>query len=93
MTKTTPPNSHEEWARILALIKSVEGELMHIEANEKPRWYQFRWKLSNLIMRIARKIYPDNPEVKAFYLQCIYDQMIFGKSIVRINPLDLGDEE
>jgi len=59
---------------------------MDITALDKPKYYQLRWKLSNLFISIASKIYPRNPELKAFYLQMLTDQMFYGKSIVRIDP-------
>jgi hypothetical protein len=60
-----------------------------VVAKEKPRWYQFRWKLSNFFVRIARRIYPENPEVTAFYMQTMTDQLIYGQSIVSIGPEEI----
>lgn len=57
-----------------------------VTSKEQPKWYNFRWKLSNFFVKIGQKIYPENPEVKAFWLQIISDQMIYGNSVVRINP-------
>lgn len=57
-----------------------------VTAKARPKWYQLRWKLSNLFVRIARRIYPENPEVTAFYLQTMTDQLIYGQSIVRVGP-------
>ena len=59
---------------------------MKKEAKEKPKWYNARWKASNFFVKIGMKIYPDNPEVKAFIVQQILDQMICGQSITRIDP-------
>jgi len=47
-------------------------------AKEKPKWYQLRWKLSNLFVKIAKWIYPENPAVKAFLLKKLTDFMIYG---------------
>jgi hypothetical protein len=57
-----------------------------IEAKEKPKWYQIRWKLSNIFVKIAYKIYPESPNVKGFWMQQIMDGLILGESIIRVNP-------
>ena len=59
-----------------------------IVPTDKPRWYDLRWRLSILFVRVAYKIYPKNPEVTAFWMDLVMDHMITGKSIVRINPID-----
>lgn len=59
---------------------------MNITAKEQPKWYQLRWKLSFYLVKLARKVYPDNPDVKAFYLQAMTDQMIYGRHVVRVHP-------
>lgn len=59
---------------------------MEVLAKEKPRWYQLRWKLSNLFMCIGRWIYPKNPEWQAFLMQLTLDQMLYGGAMVRIDP-------
>jgi len=60
-----------------------------IEAKEKPKWYQLRWKLSNIFVKIAVKIYPENPEVKAFWMQQMMDSLILGRSVIRVNPEEI----
>jgi hypothetical protein len=65
---------------------------MNLESKEKPKWYNVRWKLSNIIINIGRKIYPDNPEWKAFIMQQAVDQMLYGGSITRVDPLDFKDK-
>jgi hypothetical protein len=64
-----------------------------IKSNIKPKWHQFRFKLANAIVWLARKIHPSNPEVWAFHTQLMMDYMICGKSIVRINPMDVQKED
>ena len=54
-----------------------------------PKWFQIRWHISNFTVWIARKIYPENPAVTAFYVQQMHDIMITGNSFVRINPRDV----
>ena len=60
--------------------------MINVTAKDKPKWYQLRWKLSNLFVEIGRRIYPENPEVMAFYMQMMSDQMIYGNAITRIDP-------
>ena len=58
---------------------------MNITANNKPKWYQFRWKLSNFFVKLAKAIYKENPEVNAFYLKAMNDFMIYGGYITNID--------
>lgn len=60
--------------------------MIKVTAKDRPKWYQLRWKLSNLFVEIGRKIYPENPEVMAFYVKVMSDQMIYGGSVVRVAP-------
>ena len=60
-----------------------------ITAIEKPKWHNIRWKLSNFAVRVARWIYPENPEVKAFFMQIMIDQMIYGQTVTRIDPSEI----
>jgi hypothetical protein len=64
-----------------------------ITAKNKPKWHNLRWKISNALVKLARKIYPRNPEVDAFMLQIISDQIIYGRSMVRISPEDIFKTE
>lgn len=59
---------------------------MHIKSTEKPKWFQLRWKLSNALVSLARKVYPENPEVTAFYYGLMLDQIITGQMVVRVGP-------
>jgi len=54
----------------------------------KPKWFQFRRRLSNWFLWLAKKIYPENPEVWAFFCKIMVDTMITGQSIVRVEPSD-----
>lgn len=62
-------------------------------AKDQPIWFQFRWQISNLFVWIARWIYPKNPDVEAFYLECIYDSLFYGRTVIRVNPFDPVDGE
>lgn len=59
-----------------------------IEAKEKPRWYDLRRKISTFFIRVARWIHPRNPDVTAFQVQLMTDAMIYGRAVVRVNPMD-----
>ncbi len=61
-------------------------------AKERPKWYQFRWRLSSAIVRFAQWIYPDNPDLKAYMAQAMSDMLIYGHHISRVNPADVFPE-
>ena len=57
-----------------------------IKTNEsKPKWYEVRKKLSNICLWLAKKLYPENPAVKAFFMKQITDMAIYGGSIAHID--------
>ena len=64
-----------------------------IHAKEKPKWYNLRWKLSSLIVKLARFVYPENPEVKAFIMRALMDEVICGASLTRIDPFAIFKTE
>ena len=64
-------------------MKSSMNGVYTLKATVKPKWYQFRHRLSSFLVRIARKIHPENPDVMAFYAQLMMDQMLYGSAIVR----------
>lgn len=45
------------------------------------------------IVRFAQWIYPESEAVLAFYTQLIHDEMIYGKSVVRVNPKKISKEK
>ena len=60
--------------------------MFSVKATKRPKWYNFRWQLANVLVKLARKIHPKNPEVEAFMLQVAMDQILYGQSITRIAP-------
>ena len=61
-----------------------------------PTKHSIRIRLARILVKLAKKIDPESPEVNDFYMKLFTDQMIYGKSIVRINPVDTflnGDEK
>ena len=60
-----------------------------ITATEKPKWYNFRWNLSNSVVLLARWIYPENPEAKAFLMQVVTDQIIYGHAVTRVSQSEI----
>lgn len=64
-----------------------------IKSKQKPLWYQLRWKLSNLLVWVARKVYPQNPETTAFYMETLTDQLIAGRAVVRVDPMEMMGEQ
>lgn len=55
----------------------------------------FRARIARLLVNLARRVQPDSEEVKAFYMQLIHDFVVYGRSVVRVNPMDTKyiDEE
>lgn len=56
---------------------------------EKPRWYQFRLNLSNRLVWLAKKIYPENPKVYEFFMKQMVDYAIYGGAVTRVDPKDM----
>lgn len=52
---------------------------------KKPKWYQFRWKISSLLVELARKIKPDNPDVMAFHVDLMTELVLTGKAGVCVS--------
>jgi hypothetical protein len=67
-------------------------KIYDVSAKEKPRWHQVRWRLSNIFVRIAKKIYPENPEVMAFFIKQMTDLAIYGGSITHIDYKDFANK-
>ena len=59
----------------------------------KPKWYNFRHRLSNILLSMAKKVYPENPDVLAFYLKQITDAMIYGGCVTHIDYADFLKEQ
>lgn len=60
---------------------------MKIIETKKPT--KFREWVAMKLVRLAQWVYPDSEAVKAFYMQLIHDQIIYGKSVVRMDPKTL----
>lgn len=65
-------------------------------SKEKAKWYQVRERIAYALVRLASKIYPDSPEVRAFYIKLMVDHFIYGGAMVRVDPTEYikapGDE-
>lgn len=57
---------------------------MRIE--ERKKVDSFREWIAMKLVRLAQWIYPESEAVKAFYMQLIHDEVIYGKSAVRVDP-------
>ena len=55
-----------------------------IKPTEQPKWHQLRWRVSNWLVAVARKISPENPEVEAYWMEQLAEQMIYGMSVSRV---------
>jgi hypothetical protein len=60
---------------------------------DKPKWYNIRRWIASKLVILARKIYPDSQEVKAFWMDVMMDSAIYGKAITRVNPEVWMEEE
>ena len=58
-------------------------------AIDRPMWYHLRWGVSNMLIRLARRVYPKNPEVRAFWMDLMMDELISGRAITRVDPSEL----
>ena len=56
---------------------------------ERKKAKSIREWIAMKLVRLAQWIYPESDAVKAFYMQLFHDEMIYGKSVVRINPKEL----
>ncbi len=59
----------------------------------KPKWYQLRRRLSNVFLWLAKKTYPENPEVWAFMCKQIMDLAIYGQTVTRVSPSEWHEIE
>lgn len=59
----------------------------HVRSTLKPKWYQFRWWVSRWLVRLAGWVKPDNPDLQAWVAEMMLDSMVYGKHIVRIDPM------
>jgi len=53
---------------------------------EKPKWYEFRKRVARRLVRIAARVYPQSPEVNAFYTKMMVDTMITGGAFCHVKP-------
>ena len=56
---------------------------------EKKKPTKFREWIAMKLVRLAQWIYPQSEAVKAFYMQLVHDEMIYGQSITRVSPNEL----
>lgn len=47
---------------------------------------KIRIKISNYLVKLAVKLYPQNPKVMEFYSNLFLDESISGGSVVRVDP-------
>ena len=66
---------------------------IRFQTKERPRITQFRCWIAMKLVRLGHRIYPDSPDVVAFYSQLIVDQLIHGQCITRVSPEDFMKEQ
>ena len=61
--------------------------MTNFEPKNKPT--KMREWVAWLLVKLAKKIYPDSEAGNSFYLGIMNDYLITGQAVVRINPLDM----
>lgn len=56
-----------------------------IKTKDHPKWYEFRTKLANVFIKIARWIKPGNPEMMAYLTEQIVEMELSGMAIRKID--------
>jgi hypothetical protein len=56
---------------------------------EKKKLTKFREWVAMKLVTLAQWVYPQSEAVKAFYMQLVQDEMVYGQSIVRMNPEEI----
>ena len=80
------PWKHDYHCQIPMMAKGKNGWCYKCE-KDIPKWFQLRRKLSMWLLALAKKVYPENPEVWAFMSKIMADTMITGQAITRIDPM------
>lgn len=57
----------------------------NIEPIEKPRWFEVRRRFARLLVRIAKRIYPQSPEAMSFMREVLMEQIMHGSCVVKWN--------
>ena len=56
-----------------------------IKLKDRPKWYQFRTRLANVFIKIARWIKPGNPEMMAYLTEQMVEMELSGMAIRKID--------
>ena len=75
------------------LTKSYPKTYSYYGKDPKPKWYQFRLRLSSWLVAVATKIYPENPEVWNFMMKQAVDCAIYGQSRTHVGYCDFYKDE
>lgn len=56
-----------------------------VQEESNPKWYQFRTKLANVLIKIARWIKPNNPAMMAYLTEQMIEMKISGMAIRKVD--------
>ena len=59
------------------------SRMFKVTPTKKPKWYQVRHRTASLIVRLAKWIHPNNPDVYSFYAEMLMEQAIYGSTIIK----------
>ena len=92
-------HGHPERNRIVKSLKAIgqlvrdtlhrfvggigNDRLFSIEVTDKPKWFQFRRRISRSLVWCAKLIYPRSPEVATFMYEVMVEQAIAGSVVIR----------
>ena len=80
----TNANPQARRRRLDQLVGGIGNDrLFSIEVTDKPKWFQFRRRISRALVWCAKLIYPQSPEVATFMYEVTVEQAIAGSVVIR----------
>ena len=64
-----------------------------IKLKDRPKWYQFRTRLANVFIKIARWIKPGNPEMMAYLTEQMVEMELSGMAIRKVDWKEFYKED
>ncbi len=57
--------------------------MFNIEPKSKQKWFETRRWIAYILVRLAKRIYPESPEVTSFLYKAMIEQMICGSVVIK----------
>lgn len=54
------------------------------EPTDRPRWFELRRRFARWLVNIAKRIYPQSPEVFAFLQEVMLEEVLYGSGVVKM---------